>query len=288
MIGIPMSKPPEVLYHYCSTESFYGIITSKNIRLCNCLYSNDPNENKISQNILNIILHDSDDEEIKRFAKKILEHKFGSFDESGAYVFCMSEKADDLNQWRIYGDNGFGFMIGLNTKYFIDNEYWKINAPNVIFPDFDKILLCKCIYDISLQTELIESWIKIFLTEIHDISEEQKILKLKHILQLYSAIFKHESYSEEQEWRLICFPFSDDQFSNIKHKLHFGAKKGLISQFIQFDYMSKSEFGNTPFEFIYLGSNVENNAHEIRNFTEFQGGHYVNKIKKSELKMRLK
>jgi hypothetical protein len=115
MIGIPLNEPPKVLYHYCSTESFYGIITNKNIRLSNCIYSNDPNENRIYKNLLISISQKSDNENIRIFAKKVLDNRFEPIDEMCSYIFCLSEKADDLNQWRIYGDHGFGFMIGLRT-----------------------------------------------------------------------------------------------------------------------------------------------------------------------------
>jgi hypothetical protein len=289
MVGIPSSEPPKVLYHYCSTESFYGIITSKNIRLSNCLYSNDPNENRISKNLLISISQNSDDENIRNFAIKALEYKFEIFDDFGSYIFCLSEKSDDLNQWRIYGDNGFGYMVGLRTEYFLDNKYWSLLDDNVVFPFIDKIYLCKCIYDCKIQRNIIEMWIKSFLME-STISEEQRILNFKNVLQFYSAIFKHDSYSEEKEWRLICFPITQPQSPNIsvKYKSYFIAKKGLISQFIQMDYMDKSEFGNWPFEIIYLGSNVLNSDMEIMDFTRFHRCHYVHVIKKSELKMRLK
>jgi hypothetical protein len=289
MIGIPMSKPPELLYHYCSTESFYGIITSKNIRLCNCLYSNDPNENMISKHHLESISKESKDENVRDFARKVLDYEFDLIDDNGSYIFCMSEKPDDLNQWRIYGDNGFGFMLGFRTKYFLDNNYWSLLNDKVIFPFPDKIYLCKCIYDFGIQKSIIELFIKVLITDSKD-NEEDKILNLKHVMRYYSAIFKHESYSDEQEWRLICFPIT--QPSPTKDKIRFNsfftAKRGLISQFIQMDYMGKSEWGNGPFDSVILGSNVANTAHEIINFTQFQGGYYVDKMMKSELKIRLK
>lgn len=286
MIGITSTEPPKVLYHYCSTESFYGIITSKNIRLSNCIYSNDPNENKISKNILVTVSQKSDDKNVRDFAKKVLE--FELIDDMGAYIFCMSEKADDLNQWRIYGDTGFGFMIGLNTSYFLENKYWILDDSNVVFPYIDRIYLGKCIYDLGLQTEIIEFWIKMFLEEMSNVSEEQKILKLKHILQFYSAIFKHESYSEEKEWRLVCFPIfqNNNQNKKIKYPLRFIPKRGFISQFIQMDYMEKSEFENTPFESVVLGPNVLNDTSEIMDFTKYQGENYAMWMKKSNLKMR--
>jgi hypothetical protein len=45
------STPNQELFHYCPTESFYGIVTSKTLWLSNSIYANDPNENKIANNI---------------------------------------------------------------------------------------------------------------------------------------------------------------------------------------------------------------------------------------------
>jgi hypothetical protein len=154
----------------------------------------------------------------------------------------------------------------------------------------DNVYLCQCIYDSVLQEELIVAWINTFLTEFPNLNEEQKILELKRILKFYSAIFKHESYSEEKEWRFICFPitFPQNKNVNVKYNLQFLAKRGLISQFIQMDYMNTTEPGNWPFENIYLGSNVENSDSEVMNFIQFCGNHCVKYIKKSKLEMRLK
>lgn len=92
MISISNSVPNEVLYHYCPSDSFYGIVSSKALWLSNSEYANDPNENKIGYNILNEIANDSTANEISRFAKIVLEYEFDLIDTMSCYVFCMSEK----------------------------------------------------------------------------------------------------------------------------------------------------------------------------------------------------
>jgi len=285
----PKSNPPKLLYHYCPSDSFFGIATSKNIWLSNSLYSNDPNENKISRDILIEISNESSNIKIKKFAKKVLDFKFGLIDDAGAYVFCMSQEEDDLNQWRIYGDNGYGYSLGFITEYFLNNGYWNLLDDKIIIPSIDKIYLGKCIYDYKTQRSIVEALLTLVMS-IPDIEIKDRIFKLKYFLQFYSSIFKHDSYSAEKEWRLICFPVSQPQTHNVKinFKLHFRTSRGLISQYIEQPFMEKSEFKNTPFETIDLGSNIINDGHEIMNFLQFQGLHYTKRIRKSKIKMRAK
>lgn len=282
-----MKDIPKILYHYCSTESFYGIITSKTIWLSNSIYSNDPNENKISTDILKDISLNSKDKGIGIFAKKVLDFKFKLIDDSAAYVFCMTEREEDLNQWRIYGDNGYGYMIGINTEYFINNKLWTFLDYNAGLPKMDKIYLAKCIYDNKAQSSLVTSLLKAVknLTQIND---EDKIILTKQYLQLFSSIFKHKSYIEENEWRLICFPISQPQGNDFKVKfdINFKVSRGLITQYIKQEYMSYATFEKPPFKTITLGSNVVNDGFEIMNFIHFQGGNYVHQIPISNLKIR--
>lgn len=284
---IPKSLPPKILYHYCPSDSFYGLAESGNLWLSNSLYSNDPNENRISKNILTDIANDSSKTEIKTFAKKVLDLKFELIDNSAAFVFCMSEKEDDLNQWRIYGDNGYGYSLGFNTNYFVENGYWNLFNNKIRFPTIDKIYLSECIYDYKTQKTIIETLIDLVL-KMKVTKESDWIYQFKLFMQFYSSFFKHKSYYAEKEWRLICFPVSQPQTHNVnvEYKLQFRTTRGLITQFIEQPFMEKAEFNNTPFETIDLGSNVFNNGHEIMNFLKFQGDFHTKLIRKSKIEMR--
>lgn len=286
---IPRSSPPKILYHYCPSDSFYGLARSRKLWLSNSVYSNDPNENRISKNILSDIANDSSKTEIAKFAKKVLNFKFELIDDSAAFVFCMSEIEDDLNQWRIYGDNGYGYSLGFNTEYFIKNGYWNLFDNKIRIPSIDKIYLSKCIYDYKTQRSIIEILLAHSLNMQVKV-ETDRIYQLKYFMQFYSSIFKHDSYYAEKEWRLICFPVTQPQSHNVKidFNLQFRTSRGLITQFIEQSFMEKAEFNNTPFETIDLGSNVYNSGHEIMNFLKFQGDFYTKLIRKSKIEMKEK
>jgi hypothetical protein len=105
---IPNPTPKQELFHYCPTESFFGIISSQALWLSNSEHANDPNENRIALDILTDIAKDSDNRSARHFAKSVLEYEFPPVDDVSSYVFCLSENEDDLNQWREYADYGYG------------------------------------------------------------------------------------------------------------------------------------------------------------------------------------
>ncbi len=150
------------MFHYCPTESFHGIVSSKTIWLSNSEYANDPNENRLAYDLLAQISENSTDNIVKQFAKVVLELKFGIIDEMSSYVFCMSENKDDLNQWRVYADKGFGYMLALRPQYFLDNGFWNLLDQGITLPAFDRIYLSKCIYDVALQRHMVEELLRFF------------------------------------------------------------------------------------------------------------------------------
>lgn len=106
-----------VLYHYCSTNNFVSILSSKCIWLSSLSMSNDSMEGKLVA------------ETIERLAKQqnfdgtSIEHlqKAVKFIEEicDGLGFCLSEEGDLLSQWRGYAADATGFSIGFSKKYLL-------------------------------------------------------------------------------------------------------------------------------------------------------------------------
>lgn len=112
--GLEQSKEelPEVLYHYCSWETFENIIKHRTIRFSDVMKSNDT-------------------QEIFYLFEKYLERQGGKkkdisngmfecglkkdFNGQTYYTFCLSKAKDLLSQWRGYAPNG-GVSIGFSTE----------------------------------------------------------------------------------------------------------------------------------------------------------------------------
>ena len=131
-----MSKrAPRVLYHYCSLSTFMSIFDNKSIWLSDIRRSNDSLELRwimgqcqyyminawtdyvrdVQQNRgMDIVSH----EHFKEFEDLYLLAKdYDAEDDTKNWVFCLSEKADDLGQWRGYANDGQGISIGFNSAF---------------------------------------------------------------------------------------------------------------------------------------------------------------------------
>ncbi len=184
---------PDKLYHYTSKTGFLGIIKNKTLWASEILFMNDSKESKIPYEIFEELLSLEKNSDVKEKLKKEnvtfdFNDFYKSFEGFGYYVISFSEKKDDLNQWRLYGDNASGICIEFDTSYLLET----LNKCNQ-----NKIDLKKCIYNKNEQIleiqKLIDS-IKSENTPIYSIIP--KLLK-------FSTYFKHESFKDEQEWRIV-------------------------------------------------------------------------------------
>ena len=112
-------KVPEVLYHYCSLETFCNIIKNKSIWLSDFRKTNDKKEliwlrTTVEKELYSCIQTKMSSCKIGEslgweLVRQLIEHAGA---ELGCWGFCLSEKPDNLGQWRGYGDDGRGVSIG--------------------------------------------------------------------------------------------------------------------------------------------------------------------------------
>lgn len=114
-----------IVYHYCSLESAYHIIRSGIIFSSDLSYMNDSDELQFGINIMidalnAIICKKNINKDYKQWIRSFLsmnEHSLRSnLEDESVYITCFSKKADDLNQWRAYGNNGFGLCLKFDFK----------------------------------------------------------------------------------------------------------------------------------------------------------------------------
>lgn len=181
----------ELIYHYCSAETFNAICTFKKIRLCDLFTMNDFLEmhwgysiwEKAANELITDLGHefiDSIDAIINISGTKSL-----------VLASCFSTDGDVLSQWRAYADDGNGFVIGFDAKTLL-----KLNIKPL-----------KVEYDEKKQLKEIKAIIR----AIHEIESEMEESKrygkdfFRTCVQLsYDlAAFKNSAFKEEQEVRLI-------------------------------------------------------------------------------------
>lgn len=198
------SKP---LYHYTQLSNFWNIIMSDHMYARHVRFSNDSEENKIGEEIINSILKGS---------KKVTPLEY--------YMLCFCEEPDLLSQWREYAKGGVSlkFDFSLLEYYTILNntettkkiseaaksedeklksmysvpetsnrdykEFQRVYAKpiSVFYVKKGEILLFKDRYD--------------WLTEEFRGDAEKSISKYMRMLIPY---IKHEGFNEEKEARLL-------------------------------------------------------------------------------------
>jgi hypothetical protein len=125
----------KVLYHYTSFETLLNILKSGKIKFSGVAGFNDANELRSKSTIIGSGLKHP----YNKTRMNIINNR---------YAFCLSKREDDLNQWRLYGDDGKGICLGfkietkkLNTKKFYAGE--------IIYGDTIKLFINEIINYIS-------------------------------------------------------------------------------------------------------------------------------------------
>lgn len=193
-----------MMYHYTDFSAFDGIIRCGELRLNNILNMNDASEMRLFMNgICKAVLDklDADGEtdklhEAESFFNGQMEQEFNY----SAYAACFSIYRDDAAQWERYGHFGqgvciafrenlmqkmFGGVISFQEVYYQEdmrshrlvNEFYQLIKASKQFPD--------CLP--KMQELMNEAWVN-------------------------SAAFKHPSFANEKEFRLVASPFISNEF----------------------------------------------------------------------------
>jgi hypothetical protein len=184
--------PPEFLYHYTGQDGLLGIIDSASLWATNISYMNDATEFDLSVKLLKDCLYDKFQAAASTPRKQRANVLYQHATKTGASfisVACFCENGDLLSQWRGYAGTGYGYSLA-----FIPS---KLNA---IASD-SGFMLGKCIYDPDLQKKIIADGVEYLLTKPG--SDELAILDDYWAILIYGAFFKHASFEQEEEWRLV-------------------------------------------------------------------------------------
>lgn len=285
------------LYHYCSTESFYKIISNKEIWLTSLSLSNDSMEGQLVKHLLSeIAIKDGLDE---GHVKKLQEAAANINTIIDGLGFCLSEKKDILSQWRGYANDAYGVSIGFSK------EYIELLADSYRGGQVSGFALGKVIYEPTEQEQVIKPTyekIKEFINKgafkpgysyrslLSSKSDEEienennEIKKQQHslymtILFFISDIFllKSKAFEEEFEWRLISLlvKTTDDVCS-------FYSSFDKIKPYRAFKL---AEFGIHPIKEIVLGPKNNTPKYVVESFLKQSGFNDV-KVSSSEASYR--
>ena len=209
----------KTLYHYCSLDTFLSIIKNSSIWLSDVQKSNDCREMAwFRQQYYEFLLNkynSTEDEDVKTVCQIIFsiaakdgfdkcpkwllpavninsQKLIDIFLSLRTYAFCLSEKQDSLGQWRGYANDGEGIAIGFSQDYLDAITGYGLRCPKFNF----------LLGNVSYKKNLNSLFEKMF--QLHDKTKSAEFVLLSLLdLTHTSALFKHPSFSEEKEWRII-------------------------------------------------------------------------------------
>jgi hypothetical protein len=132
----------------------------------------------------------------RRVAAEFMPGRTAFMPPDPVYVCCFCEKQDLLSQWRGYGSSGGGFAIEIDPAAFsylagADCPIGVMRFWKVFYTDVEKRKRAR---------DVITFW------AAQPDSPEHRALAAAATLQFFIPTFKHESFLEEAEWRLIFTP----------------------------------------------------------------------------------
>jgi len=242
------------LYHYTNLAGLKGILTPNKdkageniIWASNFNYLNDWTEPSYQKTLIkeifksdscNPLLHRGNVPTDYEFLEKFKNHPIWDYPTSNRYIACFCGARDTLSQWRGYGGTGSGYCISFEAEASL------IDTGSIVKGD-NSVILRKIIYNTQRQAEIVleimrgfvEIWYKLaglrrLRSEPHpSLGEDDRCRIVNSLLDQFLScmvdtmkrtlcFFKHPSFEEEQEARLITF--GDER------KIDFYERNGLL------------------------------------------------------------
>lgn len=192
-----------IVYHYCSVETFQKIITNKELWLTDVTKSNDSKElqlvfDKLTEELeQRIKKHYAISEEfvpLSMFAEFLKEFRKI---EQLFHVCCFSKDSDSLSQWAMYADNASGVAIGFDSAFFSklkdfneNIDFCQIRYSSNSFSDITNKKISQLIDMYKRSNEDDYSW---YLSFMHYVIDD--VLKMAYL-------FKDSSFKQEHEYRI--------------------------------------------------------------------------------------
>lgn len=268
-----MSDYPDIIYHYCSTDSFLKIIESKSMWLSAATCLSDYAEiiwiDRKINDAIQALKNESNEEQIRK-----LLHLY-ELNSPMPFVAAFSEYGDTLSQWRAYADDGSGVAIGFNPRYFDFKQ--TVPLPN-ISPEYS-LGLSKVIYNDKEQTHMVRSVISSYLKALaeEDADEGNLLINATMTLRRLSCIFKNAAFKEEVEWRIIHTPLipGDGTTGNTDiiggvSDLKFRSASGRLVPYFELSF-AKRKGDQSPIVHIVLGPKNESNHADVTLFLSLNG-----------------
>lgn len=213
-LDIYMRLSAGTLFHYTSQSGLLAILDQKRLRATDIRFLNDAQEFEHASTVALAAISDlaetldADERDFLSALPLVNVHALGTV--PTAFIFSLTELADDLSQWRAYCPAG-GFAIGFEIRRLVT-----AGARH-------GFRLSRCIYDEAEQLEamkrLLDEAILRFRTPAERATAQTRFAD--DFLRL-APLLKHPSFKAEREWRLVSTPERYSEPAQVGIKLREG------------------------------------------------------------------
>ena len=196
-----------ILNHYTNTEALHGILKKDHICLWATHYKhlNDPNEQLWAEKVIKPILLNK---------CNYTEEMFDNLHSKYPYIISFCKNSDDMNMWRLYGNDGKGVMLEFDYDI-IFNESEKHKYKDESDQDWDMLLPVE--YACNNRECILNAFDRARKKHDYIYEQEDKIENDMEIL----AFVKNNGYAVENEIRYVRLKDNDMYFH--------GGEKGTFS-----------------------------------------------------------
>ena len=207
-----------ILFHYCSTSTFFNIVKGRTIWLSSLSSSNDTLEGRWLSVILRTLCERKG---MPPTSALDLARRFQMLERiNDCLGFCLSEKGDMLSQWRGYAEDATGVSIGFNMEAFesvaaIDcDRDWPLRLQKVVYEEEDQLILLNDRFEpiedlvgrgAAFQDLLASEPDKGTIEEHRASRNRNDLLISKELVGLTDLLYtiKNPAFAEELEWRFV-------------------------------------------------------------------------------------
>ena len=184
------AAPPPLLFHYTTYAGFLGVLESRALWASCVRQLNDAREYQHTFDLLHnriLVMPRRASGAYSRLFLTPYREALAATPARDAYVACFSGGGDELGLWRAYSGRGAGIAMGFATSELIAMRQTTGFA------------LRPCIYCVKDQLRALRNLhVKCMSQE----GDEGPRIMVDEIAEM-AAVFKHWSFTEEREWRLV-------------------------------------------------------------------------------------
>lgn len=199
--------PGKLVWHYTGFRGLEGILNG-NIWASSAYFLNDMQEFRYAVDVALDVLKEENGQRPGEFSADTLSvvEFFRSVDAKSAFVTSFSRKRDDLSQWRAYGGRGPSFAVGFDpralsnvcaeTRFdFVRVVYGRSAIRDVFHEELSRIR--------ENQRRSVEEVRTVVDDENQQLPYTTADFEIIAALMALAAQAKHESFRDEDEWRLV-------------------------------------------------------------------------------------